>query len=98
MAVLTPDREAVLRAPAGGLVLRLAPPRSQPALPSGLAWLRVRDAAGRRELREQQFGSPGSSAEIRVPAGWLEPGSYRADILLGDDARPIAMARFRIEP
>jgi len=97
VVVLTPDREVVLQAPAQGLVLRLAPPRSQPAVPPGLAWLRVRDAAGRRELREQQFGSPGSSAEIRVPAGWLEPGSYRADILLGDDARPITVARFRIE-
>ena len=95
---LVPNREVVLQAPAEGLVLRLAPPRSQPAVPPGLAWLRVRDAAGRRELREQQFGSPGSSAEIRVPAGWLEPGSYRADILLGDGARPITMARFRIEP
>jgi hypothetical protein len=97
VVVLIPDHEVVLPAPAAGLVLRLAPPRSQPAVPPGLAWLRVRDAAGRRELREQQFGSPGSNAEIRVPAGWLEPGGYRADILLGDDARPITMARFRIE-
>ncbi|HWP66096.1 MAG TPA: hypothetical protein VNO26_09310, partial [Candidatus Limnocylindria bacterium] len=60
--------------------------------------LRVRDAAGRRELREQQFGTPGSSAEIRIPAGWLEPGGYRADIVLGDGARPIVVARFRIQP
>jgi hypothetical protein len=97
VVMLMPDREVVLHAPAAGLVLRLAPPRSQPAVPPGLAWLRVRDAAGRRELREQQFGNPGTNAEIRVPAGWLEPGSYRADILLGDDARPITMARFRIE-
>jgi len=98
VVVLTPDREVVLRVPAQGLVLRLAPPRSQPALPAGLAWLRIRDAAGRRELREQQFGSPGSNAEIRVPAGWLEPGGYRADLVLGDDNRPVTVARFRVEP
>ena len=97
VVVLTPDREIVLHAAAAGLVLRLAPPRSQPAVPPGLAWLRVRDAAGRRELREQQFGTPGSTAEIRVPAGWLEPGGYRADIVLGDDARPITTARFRVD-
>ena len=60
--------------------------------------MRVRDAAGRRELREQQFGNPGSSAEMRVPAAWLEPGSYRADLLLGDDNRPLTVARFRVEP
>jgi hypothetical protein len=98
VVVLTPDREVVLHVPAEGLVLRLAPPRSQPALPAGLAWLRVRDAAGRRELREQQFGSPGSNAEIRVPGGWLEPGAYRADLVLGDDNRPVTVARFRVEP
>jgi hypothetical protein len=98
VVVLTPDREVVLHVPARALVLRLAPPRSQPALPAGLAWLRIRDAAGRRELREQQFGSPGSNAEIRVPAGWLEPGAYRADLVLGDDNRPVTVARFRVEP
>jgi hypothetical protein len=98
VVVLTPDREIVLHVPAQGLVLRLAPPRSQPALPAGLAWLRIRDAAGRRELREQQFGSPGSNAEIRIPAGWLEPGGYRADLVLGDDNRPVTVARFRVEP
>jgi hypothetical protein len=98
VVVLSPVREAEIAMPAGGLVLRLAPPRSQPALPAGLAWMRVRDAAGRRELREQQFGNPGSSAELRVPAAWLEPGSYRADLLLGDDNRPLTVARFRVEP
>jgi hypothetical protein len=98
VVVLTPEREVSLHQPQRGLVLRLAPPRSQPALPPGLAWLRVRDTAGRRELREQQFDMPGSNAEIRVPSGWLEPGSYRADLVLGDDHRPIAVARFRVEP
>jgi len=98
VVVLTPDREVVLHVPPGGLVLRLAPPRSQPALPAGLAWLRLRDAAGRRELREQQFGSPGSNAEIRVPAGWLAPGAYSADLVVGDDSRPLTVARFRVEP
>jgi hypothetical protein len=98
VVVLTPDREVSLHQPQRGLVLRLAPPRSQPALPPGLAWLRVRDTAGRRELREQQFDMPGSDAEIRVPAGWLEPGGYRADLVLGDDHRPVAVARFRVEP
>jgi hypothetical protein len=98
VVVLAPEREVAIHVPAHGLVLRLAPPRSQPALPAGLAWLRVRDAAGRRELREQQFGSPGSNAEIRIPAGWLEPGAYRADLVLGDDNRPISVARFRVEP
>jgi hypothetical protein len=98
VVVLTPDREVVVHAPAHGLALRLAPPRSQPALPTGLAWLRVRDEAGRREMREQQFGTPGSSTEIRVPAAWLEPGSYRAAIVLGDDNRPVTVARFRVEP
>jgi hypothetical protein len=97
VVVLTPDREVVVHAPTHGLVLRLAPPRSQPALPTGLAWLRVRDEAGRREMREQQFGTPGSSAEIRVPAAWLEPGSYRAAIVTGDDNRPVTVARFRVE-
>ena len=88
----------VLQRPAYGLVLRLAPPRSQPALPAGLAWLRLRDAAGRRELREQQFGMPGSATELRVPATWLEPGSYRAAIVAGDETRPLATASFRVEP
>jgi len=97
VVVLTPDREVAVHPPTHGLVLRLAPPRSQPALPTGLAWLRVRDEAGRREMREQQFGTPGSSAEIRVPAAWLEPGSYRAAIVLGDDNRPVTVARFRVE-
>jgi hypothetical protein len=87
-----------LHRPEQGLVLRLAPPRSQPALPAGLAWLRVRDAAGRRELREQQFDMPGSATELRVPGSWLAPGSYRADIVLGDDNRPLATAWFRVEP
>ena len=98
VVVLTPEREVLVHLRANGVVLRLAPPRSQPALPTGLAWLRVRDEAGRRELREQQFGTPGSSAEIRVPAAWLDPGSYRAAIVLGDDNRPVTVARFRIEP
>jgi hypothetical protein len=97
VVVLTRDREVLVHAPVHGLVLRLAPPRSQPALPTGLAWLRVRDETGRREIREQQFGTPGSSAEIRVPAAWLEPGSYRAAIVLGDDNRPVTVARFRVE-
>jgi hypothetical protein len=56
----------------------------------------VRDAAGRRELREQQLGNPGSPASIRVHGAWLEPGSYRADLVLGDENRPVATARFRV--
>jgi hypothetical protein len=96
--VLTPNREIAVPRSERDLLLRLAPPRSQPAIPAGLAWLRVRDVAGRREIREQQFGSPGSSAELRVPADWLAPGSYRADLILGDDNRPLVVARFRIEP
>jgi hypothetical protein len=97
VVVLTPAREVAVPLPPQGLIVRVAPPRSQPAIPPGLGWLRVRDAAGRRELREQQFGAPGSNAEIRVPAAWLELGSYRVDLVLGDDSRPVATTRFRIE-
>jgi hypothetical protein len=98
IVVLQANREMVLPRPVHGVVLQLAPSRSEPALPAGLAWLRVRDAAGRRELREQQFGAPGSPTELRVPAAWLEPGSYRAAIVAGDEARPLASAEFRVEP
>jgi hypothetical protein len=93
---LLASRETELARPEPGVVLRLAPPRSLPAVPAGLAWLRVRDAAGRRELREQQLGNPGSPASIRVHGAWLEPGSYRADLVLGDENRPVATARFRV--
>jgi hypothetical protein len=98
VVVLTANREVAVQRPDAGLVLRLAPPRSLPALPAGLAWMRVRDADGRRELREQQLGNPGSNAEMRVPAPWLEPGSYRAELVLGDDTRPVVTARFRVGP
>lgn len=97
VVVLTPAREVAVPRPPQGLIVRVTPPRSQPAIPPGLGWLRVRDAAGRRELREQQFGAPGSNAEVRVPAAWLELGSYRVDLVLGDDARPVVTTRFRIE-
>jgi len=98
VVVLTANREVAVYRPVEGLMLRLAPPRSLPAMPAGLAWMRVRDAAGRRELREQQMGNPGSNAEMRIPTSWLEPGSYRAELVLGDDTRPVVTARFRIEP
>jgi hypothetical protein len=98
VVVLTANREVAVHRPDAGLILRLAPPRSLPAMPAGLAWMRVRDAAGRRELREQQMGNPGSNAEMRIPASWLEPGSYRAELVLGDDTRPVVTARFRVEP
>ena len=64
VVVLTASREVSVHRPDAGLVLRLAPPRSLPAMPAGLAWMRVRDADGRRELREQQLGNPGSAARV----------------------------------
>jgi hypothetical protein len=55
------------------------------ALTAGLAEVRVRDRSGTREMRQQHFGPPAHVAEIRLPAAWLTPGTYRVELLLGGE-------------
>ena len=68
-------------------------------LSPGQGQVRVRDADGRRELRERVDVPAAGAAErrvtVRVPRGWLDPGSYRVE-LEGAGAPPAAFA-FEIE-
>ena len=66
-------------------------------LTAGLAELRVQDNSRTREIREQHFGPPTHLAEIRLPAGWLTPGTYRVELFVGGDT-PVATARLMVAP
>lgn len=79
---LTPGSSHLVIAASPGLILALPVPGD--AATAGAAELRIHDAAGRRELREEHFGPPTRRVTMRVPADWLEPGRYVVELWLGD--------------
>jgi hypothetical protein len=93
--MLDPKVDTVVSVTGPGLLVRMPIPTA--ALTAGLAEVRVRDRSGSREMREQHFGPPAHAAEIRLPAAWLTPGTYRVDLLLGGD-EPVSTARLLIAP
>jgi hypothetical protein len=87
--LLDPKVDTVVSVTGPGLLVRVPIPTA--ALTAGLAEVRVRDRSGTREMREQHFGPPAHAAQIRLPAAWLTPGTYRVELLLGgEDAVAVA--------
>jgi hypothetical protein len=76
-----------------GLILTLPVPGD--AATAGPAELRIRDGAGRRELREEHFGPPTRRVAMRVPGEWLVPGRYVVELYAGGD-RPVATATLSV--
>jgi hypothetical protein len=93
--MLDPQVDTVVSVTGPGLLVRMPIPTT--ALTAGLAEVRVRDRSGTREMRQQHFGPPAHVAEIRLPAAWLTPGTYRVELLLGGD-EPVSSARLVITP
>jgi len=92
---LDPQVDTLASVTGPGLIVRMAVPST--ALTAGLAELRVQDNSRTREIREQHFGPPTHLAEIRLPAGWLTPGTYRVELFVGGDT-PVATARLMVAP
>jgi hypothetical protein len=92
---LDPRVDTVVSVTGPGLLVRMPIPTT--ALTAGLAEIRVRDPSGSREMREQHFGPPAHAAEIRLPAAWLTPGTYRVELRFGGD-EPVSSARLVITP
>lgn len=90
---MTPTSSHLVIAASPGLILTLPVPGD--AATAGPAELRVRDAAGHRELREEHFGPPTSRVAMRVPGEWLVPGRYVVELYTGGD-RPVATATLNV--
>jgi len=80
--------------PAAGEVLRVSVPVPAP-MAAGEGWLVLRDAEGRRELRERvELSAAGPTerrVELRIPREWLAPGAYTLQ-LEGAGAAPAKFA------
>jgi hypothetical protein len=78
-----------------GLVLTLSVPD---AARSGAVEVRVLDAPGGREMRER-FARAGERVAMRLPAAWLTPGTYTAELRRLDAGPSPAVAfSFRVLP
>ena len=78
-----------------GLVLTLPVPD---AARSGAVEVRVLDAPGGREMRER-FADAGERVAMRLPAAWLTPGRYTAELRRVDtEPSPAAVFSFRVVP
>ena len=78
-----------------GLVLTLTVPD---AARSGDVEVRVLDAAGGREVRER-FARAGERVAMRLPATWLTPGTYTAELRrLDAGPSPAEVLSFRVLP
>jgi len=78
-----------------GLVLTLTVPD---AARSGAVEVRVLDARGGREMRER-FARTGERVAMRLPAAWLTPGTYTAELRrLDAGPSPAEVFSFRVLP
>ena len=78
-----------------GLVVTLPVPD---AARSGDVEVRVLDAAGGREVRER-FARAGERVAMRLPAAWLTPGTYTAEVRrLDAEPSPTEVLSFRVVP
>ena len=78
-----------------GLVLMLTLPD---AARSGAVEVRVLDARGEREMRER-FARAGERVAMRLPAAWLTPGTYTAELRrLDAGPSPAEVFSFRVVP
>jgi len=78
-----------------GLVLTLTVPD---AARSGAVEVRVLDARGGREMRER-FARAGERVAMRLPAAWLTPGTYTAELRrLDAGPSPAEVLSFRVLP
>jgi len=78
-----------------GLVLTLTVPD---AARSGAVEVRVLDARGGREMRER-FARTGERVAMRLPAAWLTPGTYTAELRrLDAGPSPAEVLSFRVLP
>ncbi len=78
-----------------GLVLTLPVPE---AARSGTVEVRVLDARGGREMRER-FARTGERVAMRLPAAWLTPGTYTAELRrLDAGPSPAEVFSFRVLP
>ena len=78
-----------------GLVLTLTVPD---AARSGAVEVRVLDARGGREMRER-FARAGERVAMRLPAAWLTPGTYTAEVRrLDAEPSPTEVLSFRVVP
>ena len=78
-----------------GLVLTLTVPD---AARSGAVEVRVLDARGGREMRER-FARAGERVAMRLPAAWLTPGTYTAELRrLDAEPSPAEAFSFRVAP
>ncbi len=78
----------------GGLVLTLPVPETTPA---GPVEVRVVDAQAGREMR-QRFADARGSVTMRLPAAWLTPGTYTAELRRLDAETSPTTFVFRVVP
>jgi hypothetical protein len=77
-----------------GLVLRLPLPAGEHS--AGELQVRVVDDGERHEIRERFSDSSGGRLDVHVPAGWLAPGSYRAELYAGAARTPTHVFHFEV--
>src|SRR2546426_11528058 len=87
--------EVAARDLGAGLVLTLTVPD---AARSGEVEVRVLDARGGREMRER-FARAAERVAMRLPAAWLTPGTYTAEVRrLDAEPSPTEVFSFRVVP
>ena len=65
---------------------------------NGAVEVRVLDAQGGREMR-QRFARAGEHVAMRLPAAWLTPGAYTAELhRLDAEPSPAGIFAFRVAP